>query len=160
MSRQRIDIFISGVMAMDFAAKSINRKTTHWGFCALLVVILLTGAQSARAEQCPCPSTVVEGLLGNVDGNAIGRTIAVSDLRSAEKGFYKASRVALGETVYWHNECTGNWGAFVAVCDDNSQCGNYCRKFATEVCINGRATRGFATACRRANGNWYLLFPV
>lgn len=140
---------------MDFAVQITKKSATDIRFYILIGAILLTLTHNVYAQQCP--GTVVESLLGSATGNAIGRTINEADLRSAEQGFYKASRVAIGEKVFWHNECSGNWGMFIPVCDSNSRLGNYCRKFATEVCVEGRVTKGYGTACRQANGNWYLL---
>lgn len=102
-------------------------------------------------------AAAVGALLGGAVGNAIGRSADESDLREASNGFARASRVSVGETVYWHNERTGHYGSFKPVRDGHSRYGNYCREFVTNVYINGQIQRSYGTTCRQPNGTWYLI---
>ncbi|MFI4938149.1 MAG: RT0821/Lpp0805 family surface protein [Candidatus Berkiellales bacterium] len=96
-------------------------------------------------------------LFGDTTGNGIGRAPNQSDVHSAHNGFVKATRVPIGETVYWHNKRTSHWGTFCPIRDGHSLCGNYCREFVTTTFIDGRAERTYGTACRRPNGTWELM---
>lgn len=94
---------------------------------------------------------------GATMGNAIGRPIG-SDERAAMGAFGRATRVVVGETVYWQNGRTGHWGSYCPIRDGHTGYqGDYCREFVTQRCLNGQIERVYGTACRRPNGTWYNI---
>lgn len=119
----------------------------------LAIFSILTGCQSSVSIQ--------SGGFSEVQGNAIGccgnSVAAQSDRREYNCAFRKASRVAVGETVYWNNHRTGNWGSFCPTRDGHATCGDYCREFSSVTYIEGRAERTYGTACRRPNGTWEYM---
>lgn len=93
----------------------------------------------------------------NTYGNALGRQPYPEDIRSVNHGFTKATRVPVGETVYWHSKRTGHWGTFCPIRDGHALCGDYCREFVTTTVIDGHTERTYGTACRKPNGTWELM---
>ncbi len=83
-------------------------------------------------------------LVGGVFSNAIGQSVDEADQREAKQAFTIASRAPVGQTIYWTNTRTGNWGY-------------YCREFESKAHINGRAERIYGTACRHPNGTWMAI---
>lgn len=93
---------------------------------------------------------------GAVVGNAIGRASQTSDYHVSRGAFVKASQAPCGDTAYWYNGRTGNWGYYCPLRDGHTRIyGDYCREFMTTVYINGKQQRMYGTACRRPNGTWY-----
>jgi len=99
----------------------------------------------------------IGALVGGFLGNAIGRSADQSDVREANRAFNKAARSPVGQTVYWHNKRTGNWGTYRPVRDGHSGHGKYCREFVTTATVNGKTERVYGTACRQPNGTWYAI---
>lgn len=99
----------------------------------------------------------VGALLGGLIGNQIGVSMDNSDKDSANHAFNEATRVPVGETVYWRNERSGHWGAYRPVRDGQSELGYYCREFVTTVHVHGRTEKLYGTACRKPNGSWYAI---
>lgn len=95
-------------------------------------------------------------LVGGLAGNAIGRSIDESDAMEAERAQKRARIAPVGDTIYWRNTRTGNWGTYGPIRDGHSRYqGYYCREFTATAYINGRIERVYSTACRHPNGTWY-----
>jgi surface antigen len=100
----------------------------------------------------------IGGIAGGLSGNAIGRYFDAYDARKANRAFERASRVPVGEVVYWNNTRTGNWGCYKPLREGHSSMqGLYCREYETTAVIQGRRQRVYGTACRQPNGTWELL---
>lgn len=98
------------------------------------------------------------GVAGGMTGNAIGRYLDEYDARYANRAFERASRVPVGETVYWNNTRTGNWGCYRPLREGHSSIeGLYCREYETTAMIQGRKQRIYGRACRQPNGTWEKL---
>lgn len=99
----------------------------------------------------------IGALIGGILGNEVGRSMDHSDKRHAHVAFTKASRVPVGETVYWSNSNSGHWGTFRPIRDGESARGYFCREFVTTVFVHGRSERMYGTACRHADGSWHAI---
>lgn len=100
----------------------------------------------------------VGAAVGGIVGNAIGRDMDEGDRREARNAFITASRTHVGETVYWSNVRTGNWGTYRPLRDGHRRYdGMYCREFESRANVNGRVDRVYGTACRRPNGTWEAI---
>lgn len=101
---------------------------------------------------------LVGALFGGILGNAVGKNMDDGDLREANRAFATASRAPVGQTIYWSNSRTGNWGYYRPIRDGHRRFdGLYCREFVTNATINGRTERIYGTACRHPNGTWEAL---
>lgn len=100
----------------------------------------------------------VGALLGGLFGNAVGDRMDAEDARQANLAFNRATRTPVGQTVYWNNTRTGNWGSYRATRDGHSQYeGYYCREFVTTATINKQTQRVYGTACRHPDGTWHAV---
>lgn len=97
----------------------------------------------------------VGALIGGLIGNVIGTSMDDADRQEANHAFVKATRVPVGETVYWNNSHTGHWGSYRPVRDGESKQGYYCREFVTTVYVHGRTDKLYGTACRKPDGSWH-----
>lgn len=98
------------------------------------------------------------GVAGGLSGNAIGRYLDAYDARQANQAYERASRVPVGEVVYWNNTRTGNWGCYKPLREGHSSVqGLYCREYETTAMIQGRRQRVYGTACRQPNGTWEMM---
>ncbi len=101
---------------------------------------------------------IIGALFGGLLGNAVGQKMDEEDLREANRAFATASRAPVGQTIYWNNARTGNWGYYRPIRDGHRRFdGLYCREFVTTATINGRTERVYGTACRHPNGTWEAL---
>jgi surface antigen len=109
---------------------------------------------------------VVDGITGTgigpeaeaLCGNGIGRAVEGSDYFVANTAFVKATRMAVGDSAYWENGRTGNWGYYCPIRDGHTRIyGDYCRELMSTVCINGQMQRIYSTVCRHPNGTWYTI---
>lgn len=101
---------------------------------------------------------VIGALFGGLLGNAVGQKMDEEDLREANRAFTTATRAPVGQTIYWSNSRTGNWGYYRPIRDGHRRFdGIYCREFVTTATINGRTERVYGTACRHPNGTWQAL---
>jgi surface antigen len=100
----------------------------------------------------------IGALVGALLGNAIGHKMDEEDIRSANRAFATATRAPVGQTIYWSNSRTGNWGYYRPIRDGHRRFdGLYCREFTTTATINGRTERVGGTACRHPNGTWEAM---
>lgn len=99
----------------------------------------------------------IGALLGGLIGNRIGASMDGGDTQQANNAFVKATRVPVGETVYWNNRHTGHWGTYRPVRDGESKLGYYCREFVTTVHVHGRTEKLYGTACRKPDGTWHAI---
>lgn len=146
---------------------------------ALSTIVLLSGCESAGPKETGGTvvgalaggiigaqfghgaGSVVGGAIGALLGGLIGNQIGVSmddnDKEKANYAFTKATRVPVGETVYWNNAKSGNWGTYRPVRDGESEMGYYCREFVTTVHVHGRTEKLYGTACRKPDGSWHSI---
>lgn len=99
----------------------------------------------------------VGALIGGIIGNQIGNSMDGDDKMHANTAFTKASRVPVGETVYWSNSNTGHWGTYRPVRDGESGMGYYCREFVTTIFVHGRSEKMYGTSCRQPDGSWHAI---
>jgi surface antigen len=100
----------------------------------------------------------VGAVVGGLFGDAVGKTMADEDMREANRAFATATRAPVGQTIYWNNSRTGNWGYYRPIRDGHRRHdGLYCREFTTHATINGRTERVYGTACRHPNGVWEAI---
>lgn len=99
----------------------------------------------------------IGALFGGLIGNRIGASMDGADQAQANTAFVKATRVPVGETVYWNNSHTGHWGSYRPVRDGESRMGYYCREFVTTVHVHGRTEKLYGTACRKPDGSWHAI---
>lgn len=99
----------------------------------------------------------IGALIGGLIGNQIGSSMDAEDKSKANVAFTKATRVSVGETVYWHNGQNGHWGSYRPIRDGESDLGYYCREFVTTVYTHGRTEKLYGTACRQPDGSWLAV---
>jgi len=75
--------------------------------------------------------------------------------REHEAAQIRATRAAVGETIYWNRQ--GASGSVTVVRDGNSTTGRYCREFQQEVTIGGKSESAYGTACRNSDGSWEVI---
>lgn len=100
----------------------------------------------------------VGAVVGGAIGNAVGRASTTRD-DCSESGcaFIRATRAPVGDSVYWRNGRTGNWGYYCPVRDGHTRMlGDYCRDFITSSYKDGKMLRARETACRNPRGEWYI----
>lgn len=123
---------------------------------------MLSGCElgKTRDESTVLVGTVcsaLEGpLISPIVGNGIGQLVDIADFPDANEAFEKATRVSLGQKVYWQNEATAHWGSYVPVRDCPSERGEYCREFVTCTYIDRKRVESHGKACRRTDGSWYM----
>ncbi len=100
----------------------------------------------------------VGAVVGGLFGNAVGKSMEDEDMKEANRAFVTATRAPVGQTIYWNNSRTGNWGYYRPIRDGHQRFdGYYCREFVTTATINGRTERVYGTACRNPNGTWEAM---
>lgn len=100
-------------------------------------------------------ATSIALTLSALSGCQSSNSIDVRDVGPMNQAFLTASRAPVGQTIYWTNVRTGNWGNYRPVRDGHRRFdGLYCREFVSNGMINGRAVRVYNTACRHPNGTW------
>ncbi|MGD9591282.1 MAG: RT0821/Lpp0805 family surface protein [Candidatus Berkiella sp.] len=100
----------------------------------------------------------IGAVFGGLFGKAVGQSLDEEDMKEANRAFVTATRAPVGQTIYWNNARTGNWGYYRPIRDGHRRFdGYYCREFATTATINGRTERVYGTACRHPNGTWQAI---
>ena len=114
------------------------------------------GSQIGRGDT-QLAATAAGALAGAFIGNQIGRGLDDVDRLKAEQAQYTATRAPIGEEIEWSNPNSGNHGSVVATREGTSTAGRYCREFQHTIFIDGRAERGYGTACREEDGTWEII---
>ncbi len=100
----------------------------------------------------------IGALFGGLFGKAVGQSLDQEDMKEANRAFVTATRAPVGQTIYWNNARTGNWGYYRPIRDGHRRFdGYYCREFVTNATINGQTQRVYGTACRHPNGTWQAI---
>lgn len=124
----------------------------------IVFTMIMTGVLTG----CQCIANFMGTGIGvdaqSLCGNGIGR-IVNDDYYVSNGAFVRATRNAVGDSVYWQNGRTGNWGSYCPIRDGHTRLyGDYCREMmATVHAKNGNVQRIYSTACRRPDGTWYVI---
>ena len=102
-------------------------------------------------------TTAAGTLVGAFVGGALGRNLDQRDQVYHANATERALDYGRpGEPITWNNPETGNYGAVrpgpIYTAPDNS----YCREYEQTIYVNGRAERGYGTACRQPDGAWHI----
>jgi surface antigen len=94
-------------------------------------------------------------ILGGLAGNAIADDMSCNDRRYAFASWSNGFEGRIGQHYRWRSSERGNYGSFTPV-REFSRGGYVCRDFHAVTWRSGRAHERSGTACRQADGNWYL----
>lgn len=91
--------------------------------------------------------TIIGGIIGNQTGQYMDRQDRANMANAV-------TNVPVGQQARW----TSNTGANYTVTPvkQYKRRGRYCREYNTTITIDGRAKRGYGTACRQPDGSWKI----
>lgn len=98
-------------------------------------------------------ATIAGVILGGIAGNSITGDMDCNDRHYALTSYSAGFEGRIGERHDWRNG--DNRGSFTPV-REFSRDGNTCRDFREASYRNGHDYSRSGTACRRADGNWYM----
>ena len=98
------------------------------------------------------------GLLGAILGASIGRSLDRADQAYAMEAERRAYAAQVGQTVYWQNQQSGNYGTITPMREGYAPAVNAtCREFQQTIVVAGRSQQGYGTACRQPDGSWRIV---
>ncbi len=142
---------ITGCQSSDRYPGKTETATTVFGAIAGGIIGAQFGHGAGRAA-----GAAIGAVFGGLFGKAVGQQLEdADDMKEANRAFVTATRAPVGQTIYWNNTRTGNWGYYRPIRDGHRRFdGYYCREFVTTATINGHTERVYGTACRHPNGTW------
>jgi len=100
-------------------------------------------------------ATVGGVIVGGLFGNSIASDMDCNDRHYAFSSYSDGFEGPIGSHYRWRNGDNGSYGNFTPV-REYSRDGNTCRDFTEASYRDGRQYNRTGTACRRADGNWYM----
>jgi surface antigen len=100
-------------------------------------------------------ATVGGVILGGIAGNAIASDMNCNDRRYAFTSYRSGFDGRIGQRYDWRNNDSGAYGSFTPV-REYSRNQLVCRDYRAATWRDGREYDRTGTACRQADGNWYL----
>ena len=103
-------------------------------------------------------ATMIGGAVtGGVIGAVIGDQLDRKDRDEAYRAVQRALETAPANTpVDWQNPDSGNYGTVIPKSTHVNDEGYYCREFQQMIMLDGMQHQAFGTACRDADGTWYM----
>ena len=99
-------------------------------------------------------TTAAGTIAGAVLGSSIGQSMDAADqLQWAQS----LEHNEVGQPSYWHNAHTGVKYRVVPVHNMKIKRNPYCREYRTTAMIGVEAQELYGTACRNADGSWYVV---
>jgi surface antigen len=144
-------LILSGCKTMDEMGPKESTATVVGGVAGALIGSRF-GHNAGRWV-----GAAVGTVIGGFFGNMFGQKLDSNDHAKAEQAFTEATQAPIGETVYWRNDDSGNWGSYRPVRDGEISSGEYCREFITTGDVGGVRERVYGTACKHTNGTWYVV---
>ena len=146
-------VVLASILAMSCATMEQNPKTTVGAIGGGALGGLIAAAAGGNAAAIAA-SAVGGMLLGGLVGNLLDER----DRRLAAEAAQKALETApTGNAVAWKNPDTGHYGTVTPMKTYQTAGGSYCREYQTTVTIDGKAERGYGTACRQPDGSWKIV---
>ena len=102
-------------------------------------------------------ATMLGAFIGTVIGSEIGGYMDELDKQKADHAFVRATKVPVGQTIFWNNPNSGHHGYVKPLRDGTASNGDYCREFQTQVTIGGKSENAYGTACRKPDGAWKII---
>ena len=102
-------------------------------------------------------ATAAGALIGAFLGNQIGQGLDDVDRLQVQQAQARAQSAPIGDEIQWNNPNSGNSGSVIATREGTSSSGRYCREFQHTVFIDGKAERGYGTACQEPDGSWEII---
>ena len=99
-------------------------------------------------------ATVAGAIAGTFIGGAVGRSMDDTDRLKAHRSL-ESNRTH--ESSRWHNPDTGNDYSVTPTRTYQSNNGQYCREYTTDVTVGGRRETAYGTACRQPDGTWQVV---
>ena len=99
-------------------------------------------------------ATAVGAIAGVIIGGSVGRSMDDTDrLKASHSLEYNRTN----ESSHWHNPDTGNDYSMTPTRTYQSDTGQYCREYMTDVVVGGRRETVYGTACRQPDGSWKVV---
>jgi surface antigen len=99
-------------------------------------------------------ATVAGAILGAMVGASIGRSLDAQDeMRARQALEYNQT----GQPASWVNPDSGAQVTVVPTRTYQSDYGQYCREYTTDVVISGKRETAYGTACRQPDGTWKVV---
>lgn len=112
----------------------------------------VVGAQVGRGHGRDA-ATVIGSIIGAVVGSKIGRHLDEYDEMRAQRVLeYNPT----GQYTNWANPDTDARVAMVPTRTYQTDAGQYCREYQTEVTIGSKREKAYGTACRQPDGSWKI----
>jgi surface antigen len=99
-------------------------------------------------------ATAAGVVLGAVVGSSIGRHLDREDERRAQQ-VLEYNRT--NQYTEWDNPDTGAHVVMAPTRTYQSDAGQYCREYTTEVIVAGKKEQAYGTACRQPDGSWKIV---
>lgn len=152
------------------------RRHSIWGVW-LVLMVLVAGCETTSAPKATVgglggaaaggllaaaagghTSTIIGGALtGGLIGAIIGDQFDRKDRDEAYRAVQRALETAPANTmVTWKNPESGNYGTVTPRHTYQNAEGYYCREFQQVIMLDGVQHQAFGTACRDADGIWYM----
>jgi len=63
-----------------------------------------------------------------------------------------------GQTIRWDNPRNGHYGSVTPLrAGTDTQTGQMCREFQTQIVVGGQTQQAYGTACRQPDGSWRIV---
>lgn len=99
-------------------------------------------------------ATVVGAIAGTFIGGAVGRSMDDTDRLKAQQSLeYNQTH----QPSHWYNPDSGNEYTLTPTRTYQSNGGQYCREYTSDVVVGGRRETAYGTACRQADGSWKVV---
>ena len=99
-------------------------------------------------------ATAVGASAGVIIGGSVGRSMDDTDrLKASHSLEYNRTH----EPSHWRNPNTGNDYTMTPTRTYQTDTGQYCREYNTDVVVGGRRETAYGTACRQPDGSWRLV---
>ena len=96
-------------------------------------------------------------LAGTVIGAKLGEQADEKERREAQaRAQYALEHYPSGQTAQWGNPQGGNYGT-VTPQPGYVEGGQYCRPYTQTITVDGETRVIEGTACRQADGTWYII---
>ncbi len=149
----RVPIFL---LAIVFSVAGCDTMKTKEGQGQILGGLAGAAIGSQVGHGWGTALAVTAGVVGGAMlGGKLGSSLDDADKYQQQQAASKAFESApSGQSVTWRNPDSGHYGTVTPTQTYQQSDGTYCRKFESQVVIEGKSETVQGTACRGGDGTW------
>jgi len=146
-----IALLLAGLLGLSACESGQGRQI---GLVVGGVTGIILGSQISDNSSAAAAGAYVGYIVGSLLGAEIGAYLEEEDRGYADDAYDILLDEPAGESAYWANPDSGNYGEITPLGEPFEEGGLVCRSYAHDYVIDGRLTTETKTACQQPDGSW------